>query len=203
MPHYKKLIGRKCYLSPVTLDDADKWAAWDNDLEVALPLGDEAYSSYALERERDAVAGTIKSEGHTFTIVDLSSDEPVGRCMLFNVDHVNRSAMLGIVIGEKTLWGKGYGRDAVSLLLDHAFNLLNLNSVMLGTFSFNRRAIRCYEQAGFQVIGRRREGRIVGAQRFDVVLMDILAAEYTSVAVTRLLQRQGERPVDDATEGSP
>jgi RimJ/RimL family protein N-acetyltransferase len=90
---------------------------------------------------------------------------------------VNRSAMLGIFIGEKRYWGKGYGREAVQLLLDYAFNLLNLNSVMLGIFSFNERAIRCFREAGFKEIGRRRQARIIGDKRYDLVLMDVLAEE--------------------------
>ena len=52
----------------------------------------------------------------------------------------------------------------VRLLLDYGFNLLNLNSVMLGTFAFNQRAIRCYERVGFKVIGRRRQARIIAGE---------------------------------------
>jgi len=95
--------------------------------------------------------------------------------------------MLGIVIGEKDCWGKGYGQDAVRLLLDYAFNLLNLNSIMLGTFSFNERAIACYKKVGFREIGRRRQARIIGAKRFDAILMDILAEEYESVRLQNLV----------------
>ena len=49
MPHYRKLVGNKCYLSPLTPEDAERSAAWDNDLEVALPLGDEAWTPTAEE----------------------------------------------------------------------------------------------------------------------------------------------------------
>ncbi len=177
MTRYRKLAGDKCYLAPTTVEDAEKWVEWFNDLAVAIPLGDEAYSSITLENQQALAHDLIEMGAHSFSIVDLTTDCPIGRCLLFSVDQVNRSAMLGICIGEKRYWGKGYGREAVQLLLDYAFNLLNLNSVMLGTFSFNERAIRCFREAGFEEIGRRRQARIIGDKRYDLVLMDVLAEE--------------------------
>ncbi len=182
MHHYKKLVGKKCYLSPCTVEDADHWLDWFNDLEVTLPLGDEAYEPYSPDRARaDA------SRGDMFSILDLEADTLIGRCLLFGVDHVNRSAMLGIVIGDKRYWSKGYGQEAITLLLDHAFTLLNLNSVMLGVFAYNERAIRCYKKVGFKEIGRRRQARIIGSKKYDAVLMDILAEEFTSPYVSTLI----------------
>lgn len=187
MPHYRKLVGSKCYLSPLTPEDAERSAQWDNDLEVALPLGDEAWTPTTAEETREGLEDAGRHHAHLFGIVDKTSDELIGRCVLFQIDAVNRSAMMGIVIGEKGYWGKGYGRDAIRLLLDYAFNLLNLNSVMLRTFSFNERALRCYRAVGFREIGRRRQARIVGDRRHDVVFMDILAEEFASPVVQGLL----------------
>ena len=180
MSHYKKLVGAKCYLSPVSLEDVEKWTQWDNDLEVTIPLGDEAYTPYPAEKTRQIIQDVVRSQSHIFSIVDLETDELIGRCMFFDIDQVNRRAMLGIVIGEKDYWGKGYGQDATRLLLDYGFNLLNLNSIMLGTFSFNARAINCYKRVGFKEIGRRRQARIITGERYDAVLMDILAEEFES-----------------------
>jgi RimJ/RimL family protein N-acetyltransferase len=188
MTHYKKLVGTKCYLSPCSMQDAEKWTVWDNDLQVSIPLGDEAYTPYSLVKMQEILGDVIKQQSHIFDIVDLSTDALIGRCMLFSVDQVNRKAMLGIVIGEKDYWNQGYGQEATKLLLDYAFNLLNLNSVMLGTFTFNQRAISCYEKVGFKEIGRRRQARIIGDKKFDAVLMDILAEEFESVYVNKLLE---------------
>ena len=189
MTTYKKLVGKKCYLSPCSVEDAEKWAEWFNDLAVTLPLGDEAYTPSTPDSEREAISGIIKSKAHIFNIGDLETDMPVGRCLLFNVDHVNRSAMFGIFIGEKSYWGKGYGHEATKLLLDYGFNLLNLNSVMLGVFSFNERAMRSYKGVGFKEIGRRRQARIIGEQKFDVIFMDILTEEFESVYVNRFIKQ--------------
>ena len=191
MPTYKKLAGAKCYLSPCRLEDAERWAEWFNDLEVTIPLGDEAFTPTSLEGEQEAIQGILKNHSHIFSIVDLETDETIGRCMFFNIDAINRTAMLGIVIGEKGHWDQGYGQEAVSLLLDYGFNLLNLHSVMLGTFSFNKRAIRCYEKGGFKLIGRRREARIIAGEKYDLVLMDILADQFESPYVKPLLAIDG------------
>jgi RimJ/RimL family protein N-acetyltransferase len=194
MARYRKLVGERCYLSPCAPEDAESWAKWDNDLEMALPLGDEAYTPYPLQKSEEIVADIIRGQDHVFGIVDLETDELIGRCMLFDLDWVNRRAMLGIVIGEKAYWGQGYGQEAVRLLLDYGFALLNLNSVMLGTFAFNQRALHCYERVGFKVIGRRRQARIIAGIKYDAILMDILAAEYESACVEQLVDRIKEVP---------
>ncbi len=187
--YYRRLVGEKCYLSPVSTDDAAKWAEWFNDLEVTIPLGDEAYTMQSLGFQQAEVAEIIKDRYPAFSIVDLQTDKLIGRCVLFGVSHVNRSANLGIVIGEKEYWSNGYGADAIRLLLDHAFNLMNLNSVMLGTFEFNKRAIKCYQNIGFKEIGRRRQARIIGGRKYDGILMDILAEEFESPFVTRFIEQ--------------
>jgi RimJ/RimL family protein N-acetyltransferase len=188
MTHYKKLVGEKCYLSPCSPEDAEKWAEWFNDLEVTLPLGDEAYTPFALPNGQTAVANTIKQQDHFFSIVDLETDACIGRTVLFGIDKTNRHAMFGIFIGEKAFWGKGYGQEATCLTLDYAFNLLNLNSVMLGVFAFNKRAIRAYEKVGFKLIGIRRQARIIGSQKFDAYLMDILAEEFEGTLLKDLIR---------------
>jgi RimJ/RimL family protein N-acetyltransferase len=161
---------------------------WLNDLDVAIPLGDQAYTQPTLAQQQEMFDGISKGHYHVFTIVTLEGDEPIGRCLLFDIDQVNRQATLGIFIGKQAYWGQGYGQDAIALLLDYGFNLLNLNNIMLGTVSFNERAINCYKKVGFKEIGRRREARIIGEKKYDAILMDILAAEFESPYVRKLIE---------------
>jgi RimJ/RimL family protein N-acetyltransferase len=184
--HFHKLVGSRCYLSPPEPEDAERWAAFENDLRVALPLGDEAYSSISVERERENIAGLARGGDPVFSIVDLETDETIGRCMLFSINPVGRSAMLGIMIGDPRFRGRGYGGEAIRLLLDYGFNLLNLHSVMLGVFEFNTPAIRCYQKAGFREIGRRREVCAIGGRFYDGILMDILDHEFRAANVSVL-----------------
>jgi len=189
MRFHKKLVGKKCYLSSINLLDAEKWAEWFNDLEVILPLGDEAYTPTSVEDQQATITELIKHNSHVFNVVDLKSNELIGRVGLFQINKTDRNAMFGIVIGEKDYWNKGYGQDATKLMLDYGFNLLNLHNIMLGVFAFNSRAISCYQKVGFKEIGRRREARIVAGKKYDVVLMDMLAEEFTSVFVKNLIEK--------------
>jgi RimJ/RimL family protein N-acetyltransferase len=178
MPYYRKLIGDKCFLAPIQIQDAEDWALWLNDLDIALPLGDEAYMPYSLDKVREEAAEAIRRQDHIFTIVDSQKEKAIGRCLLFGIDSVNHNAMLGIFIGEKSYWHKGYGGEATQLLLDYAFNLLNLHSIMLGVFEFNHHAIQLYEKIGFKQVGLRREARLIAGKAWSVVLMDILEDEF-------------------------
>jgi RimJ/RimL family protein N-acetyltransferase len=190
MPRSKQLLGEHCYLSPPLPEDADDWAAWLADLRVALPLGDEAYTQTNADEQRQF----IREPGagcRLFTIVLAADDRPIGRGILFNLDFVNRTGHLGLFIGDPACWGQGLGREAVTLLLDYAFSLLNLNSVMLGAFEFNERALACYRAVGFREIGRRRAARTIAGHTYDAILMDLLASEFQSPYVAALL-REGD-----------
>lgn len=166
---------------------AESWARWNNDLEVGIPLGDEPYTPTTLENVQENIETIIKERIHGFDILEMDTDFLIGRCFLGSIDHVNRSARLGIVIGEKSHWDRGFGTETIQLLLDYAFNILNLNSVNLGTYSFNERAIACYKKVGFKEVGRRREARIIGSLKYDAIMMDILATEYETVFLRDLL----------------
>ena len=187
MARNMKLGGDLVYLAPVGPEDAGLWARWLTDLDVALPLGDEAYGMITAEDQARDIADIMAHHDHVFTIVERATDRPIGRCLLFGLNKTDRSTEVGIFIGEKDCWGKGYGTEAMRLLLDYAFNLLNLNSVMLGVYSFNERAQRSYRSLGFKEIGRRRQARIVGSRKFDGILMDLLADEFESPVVQKLI----------------
>ncbi len=186
MSYYKKLVGEKCYLSPPHSGDAEKWTVWLNDLQVTVPLGDEAYTPLALDRVRAEIDESIRLQHHVFSIVECATDKLIGRCGLFGLDLVNRSAMLGIFIGDKAFWNRGYGQEATVLLLDYGFNLLNLHNIMLGVYAFNARGIGCYHKVGFKEIGRRRQSRIICGKLYDEVMMDILEEEFRATHPSRV-----------------
>src|SRR5215208_8168976 len=112
LPYYPKLNGEKCFLSPCSSEDGELWARWLNDLDVSLPLGDEACLTFGLERMLDEAQQAALGRDHVFTIVERETGCAIGRCLLFAFDTVNRSAMIGIFIGEKDHWGQGFGQEA-------------------------------------------------------------------------------------------
>jgi RimJ/RimL family protein N-acetyltransferase len=85
---------------------------------------------------------------------------------------------VGILIGDKTYWNKGYGTEALKLLLKHGFETLNLNRIFLRVYEDNPRAIHCYEKVGFVHEGRMRQGRFTKGQFVDILFMSVLREEW-------------------------
>ncbi len=194
MPYFKKLTGNKVYLSPCQPEDAPLWTKWLNDPEVTFSLGDEVYQLVSYRDQEELILRGENEHFKPFSIIDLSTDKAIGRCLLFNINWVDRRAGTGIFIGEKSYWNQGCGTEALQLLLDYGFNLLNLNSIELGVFDFNKRAIQSYKKAGFREIGIRRQFRFIAGKPHDLVLMDILAEEFTSPFVLPLTERITKTP---------
>jgi len=187
MNYFKKLVGKKCYLSPINIEDAEKYCEWLNDLEVSINLLTFS-QQLSLERERNILNDMVKNNSLIFAIIDSDSDKLIGNCSIFRVNHLNRKAEVGIFIGDKQFWSKGYGTEALSLLIDYGFNILNLNNIMLEVFSYNERAIKCYNKVGFKEIGRRREALIRAGNKYDEIYMDILAAEFKSIYIKKFMK---------------
>ena len=102
----------------------------------------------------------------------------VGGCSFIDIDWQDRKAEVGIHIGEKEFWNKGYGTKAIHLLLKHGFENLNLHRLWLRVFEINQRAIRAYEKAGFTLEGKFREARYLEGKYVDVMIMSMLKSEW-------------------------
>jgi len=173
--YFKKLIGKKCYLSPMNMDDAEKYTAWLNDMEIL-----KYFSLYpniiSLENEKEIL--TKLSKEHNYSIVVPETNELIGSCGFVEIDHINQTSEIGIFIGNKNFWNRGYGTEALSLLMDYGFKALNLHNIMLRVYENNIGAIKCYEKAGFKRIGIRREALCRDLIRQNIVYMDILKEDF-------------------------
>ncbi|MBQ8298405.1 MAG: GNAT family N-acetyltransferase [Clostridia bacterium] len=175
--HYKKLEGEKVYLSPSSVEDADVYLAWLNDFNVTDYIGRSCIiQNY--ESEKAWLLKELNKDSYFMAIVRKDTDEVIGNISLNAPDFINRTAVLGIMIGDGENRSKGYGTEAINLLLDFAFNYLNLNSVSLRYIECNERARKCYEKVGFKEIGRQRACRFLNGKYYDSVYMDILASEF-------------------------
>ncbi|MFH0976770.1 MAG: GNAT family protein [Spirochaetota bacterium] len=173
--HIKKLIGEKCYLSPMDINDAERFAVWLNDLEVTL-YTKLAPQSLSIESEKGILSSLCKE--HNYSIIDKLTNQLIGSCGLLDIDHINQTAEIGIIIGDKNFWNRGYGSEALHLLLNYAFKYLNLFNIMLRVYSANEKGINCYEKIGFKKIGERRKALIRNLQVHNIILMDIIPEDF-------------------------
>ena len=143
---------------------------------------------YDMDKEKTHLEKLMR-DGHNFAIIEKDTNKVIGNCGLHQLSEVHRHAQFGIFIGEKTYWNQGVGAEATALVLDYAFNLINLNSVSLEVVAYNQRAARCYEKVGFKYIGTRKSFMFMAGQYHDVKLYEILASEFTSPFVKDIFAR--------------
>lgn len=175
MTYYPKLNGELCYLSPVDPQDYSLFVPWVNDLESSLGM---IFLSSVIGEEKEKEVMQRLTQGMNFAIVDKASGKPIGTCGIPSMDERNRHCQVGIFIGDGSFRGRGYGTEALSLLCEFAFSVMNMHSVSLRVYSYNKPAIRCYEKVGFKMAGRLRQAKRIGGLWHDELLMDILEDEY-------------------------
>jgi RimJ/RimL family protein N-acetyltransferase len=172
------IIGERVRLRGIEREDIPTFVRWFNDPEVRrFLLFNEPMSKAQEERWFESRA---EKEDYIFGVEALVDEQwvHIGNTGLHELDYRNGVAEFGIVIGEKARWSKGYGTEATRLTLGFAFGALRLNRVALEVFDFNKRAIRCYEKAGFTHEGTQRQGLFRDGQFYDIHWMGILAEEF-------------------------
>mgnify|MGYP001036425964 CR=1 FL=1 len=176
MKYFKKLVGDRIYLSPRSTEDYELFTEWLNDFETTDYLGRSGQLT-TLESEKEYLEKN-NSPTATFAIVTLDSDKLIGTVSLEDINSINRTATLGIFIGNKDYRSKGYGTEAIKLILEYGFKYMNLNNIKLDLMSFNERALKCYKKCGFKEYGRRRQCKFINGKYYDSISMDILAEEF-------------------------
>lgn len=175
------LSGQLVTLAAVNPDtDAEIIARWSDDsqfwrlahTEPALPVRPGYVKQKLEDRPLDL---------HAFAIRTQVDDRLIGLIGLHTIFWAHREAFMGIQIGERDYWGKGYGTDALRALLRYAFAELNLLRVSLSVLEGNDRAIRSYEKCGFRYEGRERQAWTYDGRRWDEIYMGLLREEWSAL----------------------
>jgi RimJ/RimL family protein N-acetyltransferase len=168
------LTGEKVLLRALRRDDLQRQWQFNNDVAFELAGGGDPWEPQSLSRlearfdeslssgERDGAHFAIEADGLF-----------IGSCGLFDFDHTARTCQLGIGIGDSAYQGRGYGRDALRVLLDYAFRLRNMRKVWLTVNGDNERAIRAYRACGFIEEGRLRDHVWSDGKYIDLVYMGV------------------------------
>ena len=173
------IAGEKVRLRAIERDDLLLLHAFNNDLSVELAGGGDApmpQSLARLEAEFDQQASGGGRDGKSFAIE--AHETFIGICVLFNENNLARTVEVGIGIGNKLYWGKGFGREALSLLVNYAFRYHNYHKVWLQVHSDNQRAIKAYTHVGFVEEGWLRQHVYSNGRYVDLVYMGILRSEW-------------------------
>lgn len=173
------LQGEKIRLTAVTNEDVTTIAGWYEDTVFsrlfdatpARPRNTDYWLNWLKDQEK-------KSDNFLFAIRPRNRNELIGYIQLEDFLWSHENCWLSIGIGEKQNWGKGFGREAVELILKYAFHELNLHRIQLTVFSYNERAISLYESLGFKQEGVFREHLQRDGRRYDMLLLGLLRREW-------------------------
>lgn len=181
MTYVNKLDGDRIFLSLSQKEDLNLYNDWLNDFEINLTFG-RSHIVFNEEEQAKYIEDYNNSNDKFFFVIvkkgNVSEkEEAIGIGLLYDVDFVHGKATLGLLL-DKSFQSKGYGKESINLLLKFAFNILNLNNVMLYTIDFNEKAIAMYENFGFKRIGHRRDAYPINNKVYDEVYMDILKKEF-------------------------
>lgn len=171
--------GKLVTLRPYDVKDTAQAQAYVNDPEVKRFLTPGVPFPITFEEEKAWVIGqSAMKDTYSFAIENLENGRYIGGCGINSVDWKNSVAVVGIFIGDKDLWGKGYGTDAMSVLIAFIFEQMNIHKIKLNVYSFNERAIKSYKKVGFTVEGILREEIFKEGKYHDEIVMGLLCDEY-------------------------
>jgi RimJ/RimL family protein N-acetyltransferase len=175
------ITGNLTALGPFDESMVEALHRWYNDFAVAVLNGSVPHPQTSdVSRAEVARFSTDDQTRDAFAIYERTTMRLIGFVDLRNINYRQRTAELGIMIGEQECWGKGFGTETLYLVLDYAFSVLGLHNIMLSMAGYNERALRTYHRVGFREIGRRREICSIGNKFTDAVFMDCLSTEFHS-----------------------
>lgn len=171
------LDGDCIYLRPHELENVDNFYKWFNDPEIRRLIG-EVYPLSKIEAKEKFESWIKEKNSVSLSIMTKKDNKWIGIIGLININNAHRHAEIGIVIGEKDYWSKGYGREAIKLILNYGFNRLNLHRIYLGMIDYNTRAKKAYKSLGFVQEGILREKFYIDGNYYDGIVMSILRKEW-------------------------
>ena len=180
------MLGKKVYLAELREGDTELLAEWQWDPQFMRGISDDVFHPFGVDDWEDMFGEPDSNEAFFFTIRQIKNDALVGFISLTGVMMKNRLAVIGIGIPHESYRGKGYGKEAVSLLLAYAFDHLGLHKVRLHVHSFNQNAIEMYRSLGFVQEGINRESVYQSGKWYDQLDFGFLQSEWRLLEETKV-----------------
>lgn len=174
------LEGEKVRLVPFEADrDSKFFAKWRRNSEYLRLMDGDIAIQFSVENIKKWIEeNEISDDFALFIMKSKVDDHVIGDIGLFGFKGKHSNAFVGISIGEPENWGKGYGTEAMKIMLRYGFAVLNLNHISLTVFEYNQRGVRSYEKAGFKMEGTQRKFLNRDGRRWDMYRMGILKSEW-------------------------
>ncbi|GAA0126244.1 MULTISPECIES: GNAT family protein [Clostridium] len=171
--------GEKVKLREYKKEDIRRAQKYMNDPEIKKLLNSNIPYPITFEDEERWYEGlSVTKDTYNFAIETLEDNQYIGGCGINKIDWKNSVVVIGIFIGDKEYWNKGYGTDAINILIKFIFEQMNIRKIKLQVFSFNERAIRAYEKCGFKREGVLRQEIFRDGRYHDEIIMGLLRQEY-------------------------
>jgi len=173
------LEGKNIFLAPLSQgDDFQEYAFWLNNQKVTFfmgsgkfPVNIDSLKKYVNDYEDSNI-------GMLLGIFLKDSEKHIGNITLRQIEWKDRHGEVGIVIGDKEQWGKGYGTCAIRLVIEHAFNKLNLHKLCAGVIKGNEASKRAFEKVGFETEGVLKEHFYLNGKYHDCYRLRLLRDKY-------------------------
>ena len=178
------LKGKLVVLRPIQRTDINYFLKWFNDPEVTQYLGMYLPMTEMAEQKYIEDLGTSRATTDAHFIIEAVDGEktkPIGSIGLHRLNNKDHNATLGIAIGDKAYWSKGYGTEAARLIIKYGFEQLNLHRISSSVYSFNQRSFRMHLKVGFTEEGRRKENLFKNGAYYDEVVFGLLREDWKKI----------------------
>ncbi len=167
--------GKNICLRSLTKKDFDKTFKWHNDLELKNLTLSHPFPVTDVQEEEwyNSLLKDSSNKNVYFGIEDKSNKELVGIIFLSKINMIHQTCWLGIFLGEESARGKGFGKEAVSLIVNYAFESLHLRKVSLEVVKTNKNAITLYKKLGFVQEGEMKKQVFIDGKYSDLILMSV------------------------------
>jgi ribosomal-protein-alanine N-acetyltransferase len=186
LPSAEFIAGSQVCLRAFRPDDlTERYLGWLNDPEVTRYMESGTFPSTMRDLESFYQRIAASRSDVLMAVVDQATGEHIGNVKLGPIQWVHRSAIFGIMIGEKRFWGRGVGIETTRLMVEYGFGRLNLNRIDLGVFAEHEAGVRCYQKLGFKVEGRLRQDLFQDGAYKDRLWMGLLRSDYIKIEIGR------------------
>jgi len=171
--------GEKIMLRPFRAEDAQPlWDSMDNETTNRLTGTHGTFTREMIDGYVQRQVAADDESRISFIIAPLDDSRVLGEVVVNEIDMDNHCASIRIALFDEAEFGKGYGSEAMRLMVGHAFETRNLHRIELEVYAFNPRAIRAYEKVGFVREGVRRDALYWDGEYVDAIIMSILRNEW-------------------------